>query len=246
MAGNSLRSSTLDINKIVTSVIVSSMQSISNSYKIKQELKMTCSDFESQLNEKVKECRERPENKSRSAEAVSMLCNYGVECLVNNVQMVQNISVDAIDDQKSLLVAKIENNLKSAITNDVEQTSGIQIIPDTLSQKIDKLTQVVSNSFQTSLPKIIAELNVDQTVVNLGGFRINFITLDQSQTIVSSKLQNDSSYVEIVNDITSTITETIKQQQSTINLVWSIVAGVLIFLACLVLLIIILRAIHKK
>ena len=241
---NSIATNSTAINNTVTSVITSSLQSVNNSFMYDQSVSLNCNDFSKAMLASSTKCMN--DLQTLPPDQVKILCDYGLSCSAGGINMQQNVNVDTVSEQQNVLKTKVSNDLKNELTSDIQQSSGLQIMPDNVKQDITTLVSTTVSILNDNLQSIVKELQSVQKIVNGGGVTINFVTMKQTQSVISNTLQMNSAYTEIVNKIQTDITEAIKQEGEGMNFVWSVVYGVLIFFALVALIILLLRAIHKK
>jgi hypothetical protein len=219
------------------------MQSVGNLLRYDQTVKLDCEQFSEDLSKIYGECYIK--YIEESSEDIKALCDYGLKCEGNQINLGQNINVNISAKQIKDVQLNIENALKSQLESNLKQTSGLTLFSNTTKSHIESCVNITNRILADSLEKIYTAMNGKQRVVSFGG-TISFVTLEQSQDTIANVLQTSSDYVDIVNTIRNDISADLTQKGKTMNLVWTIVGAVVTFLVVFVLFFLLLRSLRRR
>lgn len=231
--GGSISQNVSNINKIINSNIVTSLQQSNNNINMKQDINAECStEVVKQIMSDYVDCLSisPPTNKSDKQIKDTCIDIYSNFCKMNKINVTDNLNLTNLSQQK----AETEQTISNSVKNSLTQIAGSDINQSITSNNLD--TTILASNILQDINKNTDSINK----INLFGTSANYITQTNISNIVSTSLQNNKHLQSVVNDIAVTITQKAENSNS-IYTTLLIVIGVIIISYLLISFIMVLK-----
>ena len=231
--GNSITNITNNLNKNITNLVITSVQTSVTNVDQNQILDVDCTQWAEDQKEGKMSCVQQAADLmklGKSAEEAIQLCKIWENgtCGANQVNM-KDLMQTKIDENMSLKIKTyIQNNIKSAIDNAASQSGSGGIsnsVTSGVGSEIDNIQSAIQNYLQSSYNNISSQ----QTVKVKDGY-VTLVTQDAFTMDFSKFTASNTVYTSSVNKIASKIKNSTQQNLGSSSIITIIVIIIIILI----------------